>query len=209
MDIKLYEFDQLRDSRYGEILVFRQAHIDVYNTTGLNDCPAGLWDALDVEQLKKEYHAHKVVKNGPHFWMADSMSASFGEIATFGGLQARWAAKLNLRIAVKAAHGSVPYQIFTPKKTQKLVYSAGKPVFELIDPGGNAYVLQAHDEQFRMETLANLGEQMHKVPNGWQYRARTLTEDLVLDLGPGQTVYAVGDEFLQYYTRIPKADGPV
>jgi hypothetical protein len=27
-------------------------------------------------------------------------------------------------------------------------------------------------------------------------------EDLVLDLGPDKTIYAVGDEFHQYYTRI-------
>ncbi len=45
---------------------------------------------------------------------------------------------------------------------------------------------------------------MEKLPEGWQYRTRTPTEDLVLDLGPDQTIYAVGDEWLQYYTRIPE-----
>ena len=204
MDVTLYEFDAMRDSRYGEILLFKQAHIDVYNTTPVNDCPGELWDALDVEQLKKEHHAHKVIKNGPHFWMQDSMSASFGETASFGGLEAKWAAKLGLGIALKAARGGVPYKIFTPKKTQKLVYSAGKPVYELVDPEGHAYVLQAHDHRFSIEELANLGEQMKELPAGWQYRTRDLTEDLVLDLGPDQTIYAVGDEWLQYYTRIPE-----
>ena len=33
---------------------------------------------------------------------------------------------------------------------------------------------------------------------------RVLTEDLVLDLRADQTTYAVGDEFHQYYTRIPE-----
>jgi hypothetical protein len=204
MDVSLYKFDNLRDSRYGEILVFRQAHIDVYNTTGVNDCPPSLWDALDLEQLKKEQRAHKVIKNGPHYWMPDSMSASFGPTFSFGGLQARWAAKLDLHIALKAVHGSVPYQIFTPKKTQTLIYSAGKPVYELIDPDGNAYVLQAHDQRFPMASLANLGQQLHKMPDGWRYRTRTPAQDLILDLGPEQKIYAVGDEFLQYYTRIPE-----
>jgi hypothetical protein len=41
-----------------------------------------------------------------------------------------------------------------------------------------------------------------QLPKGWQYRTRALTEDLVLDLGPDKTIYAVGDEFHQYYTRI-------
>jgi hypothetical protein len=63
-------------------------------------------------------------------------------------------------------------------------------------------VLQAHDAQFPIESLAKLGEQMKQLPKGWQYRTRALTEDLVLDLGPDKTIYAVGDEFHQYYTRI-------
>jgi hypothetical protein len=42
------------------------------------------------------------------------------------------------------------------------------------------------------------------LPKGWKYGTRTPTEDLVLDLGPDQTIYAVGDEFHQYYTRIRK-----
>ncbi len=203
MDTPQYQFDSTRDMRYGEILVFKQAHIDVYNTTGVNDCPAELWDALDPEKLKKEYHAHKVIKNGPHYWMMDSMTAEFGETASFEGLDARWAAKLGFHIAIKAAHGSVPYKVFEPKKTQKLVYSAGKPVYELVDPDGKAYVLQAHDEAHPIESLAELGEQMKQLPEGWQYRTRTLTADLVLDLKPDQTIYAVGDEFLQYYTAPP------
>src|SRR5258705_106059 len=89
-----------------------------------------------------------------------------------------------------------------PKKTQRMVYAKGKSVFELIDPDGHIYVLQAHDAQFPIESLAKLGEQMKQLPKGWQYRTRALTEDLVLDLGPDKTIYAVGDEFHQYYTRI-------
>jgi hypothetical protein len=33
-----------------------------------------------------------------------------------------------------------------------------------------------------MESLAKLGERLKKLPEGWQYRSRILTEDLVLDL---------------------------
>ena len=85
-----------------------------------------------------------------------------------------------------------------------MVYSKGKPVYELVDPDGKIYVLQARKEQVPMESLATLGQQMKQLPTGWQYRTRILTEDVVLDLGPGQTIYAVGDEFHQYYTRIPE-----
>ncbi len=53
-----------------------------------------------------------------------------------------------------------------PKKTQRMVYAKGKSVFELIDPDGHNYVLQAHDAQFPIESLAKLGEQMKQLPKG-------------------------------------------
>ena len=84
------------------------------------------------------------------------------------------------------------------------MYSKGKPVFELVDPDGHVYVLQARNHEFPISSLAALGDKMEKLPAGWQYRTRVLTEDLVLDLTPDETIYAVGDEFHQYYTRIPK-----
>jgi hypothetical protein len=200
------ELTNVRDLRFGEILVVKPSGIEVYNTTGLNDCPPELWNALDLEALKKQFGALKVEKNGPHYWMMDSQTVSFGEKVSFGGLEARWAATLVPAMVRKAAQGSEPYKVFTPKKTQKMVYSKGKPVYELVDPDGNVYVMQAHDERFPMESLSKLGEQLKKLPQGWQYRTRVLTEDLVLDLGPDQTIHAVGDELHQYYTRIPKAN---
>ena len=118
-------------------------------------------------------------------------------------MDARWAATLNPAV-VKTLEEAEPYKVFTPKKTQKMLYAKGKPVFELVDPDGNIYVLQAHGGEFPMESLPKLGDRMKKLPQGWQYRTRTLTEDLVLDLGPDNTIYAVGDEFAQYYTRIPE-----
>jgi hypothetical protein len=43
-----------RDMRFGEILVVTKKGIEIYNTTGLNDCPPELWNALDVEKIKKD-----------------------------------------------------------------------------------------------------------------------------------------------------------
>jgi hypothetical protein len=202
--VKAYTFTDTRDMRFGEILVVKASGIDIYNTTGLNDCPPELWNTLDLDLLARQFGALQIQKNGPHFWMMDSQTVSFGETASFGGLEARWAATLDPAVVQRAAQGSAPYTVFMPKKTQKMVYSKGKPVYELVDPDSHIYVLQAHDEQFPMDSLAQLGQQMKKLPVGWQYRTRNLTEDLVLDLGPDQTIHAVGDEFHQYYTRIPE-----
>jgi hypothetical protein len=202
-DLKAYTINDTRNMRFGEILIAKVDGIEVYNTTGLNDCPAELWKALDLEKIKKQYGALKVELNGPHYWMMDSQTVSFGEKASFGALDARWVARLPLLTALEASKGSEPYKIFEPKKTQKMVYDKGKPVYEIVDSDGHVYVLQAHEEQFPLESLPQLGEKLTKLPKGWQFRTRTLTEDLVLDLKPNETIYAIGDEYHQYYTRIP------
>jgi hypothetical protein len=203
--VRSYTVTETRNLRFGEILVVTEKGIEIYNTTGLNECPDDLWDALDLDKLKRQFGALKVEKNGPHYWMMDSQTVSFGEKASFGGLEARWAATLDPAVAQKAAQGSEPYKVFSPKKTQQMVYSKGKPIYELVDPDGNIYVMQARDERFPLESLPKLGEQLKKLPKGWEYRTRILAEDLVLDLGPDRAIYAVGDEFHQYYTRIPMA----
>jgi hypothetical protein len=190
--------------RFGEILVIKANAIDIYNTTGLNDCPASLWDGLNTEALAKQFGALAIQKNGPHYWMMDSQTLSLGETVSFGGLEARWGATVDPAVVKQAAKGTVPYTVFNPKKTQKMVYAKGKLVYELIDPDGHVYVLQAREERFPMESLTTLGQQLKMLPPGWQFRTRTLTEDLVLDLRADQTIYGVGDEFHQYWMRIPK-----
>lgn len=204
--VKPYTFTNTRNMRFGEILVIKPSGVDIYNTTGLNDCPAKLWDHLDVEQLKKEFGAVAIQKNGPHYWMMDSQTVAFGATASFQGLEARWGARLDPAMVSKASKGSEPYRIFNPRKTQKMLYAKGKPVYELVDPDGHSYVLQAREEEFPIDSLAALGERMKQLPKGWQYRTRILSEDLVLDLKADQTIYGVGDEFHQYYTRIPKPE---
>ncbi len=199
---KPYTFSNTRDMRFCEILVAKKSGIEVYNTTGVSDCSPELWNAMDLESLQKQFGALKIEKNGPHFWMMDSQTVSFGAEASFGGINARWAAKLDPALIEKQASGTEPYKVFTPKKTQTMIYAKGKPVYELIDPDGNVYVLQAHEEQFPIASLDKLGEQL-KLPTGWQYRSRILTDDLVMDLGPDKTIYAVGDQYHQYWTRIP------
>lgn len=200
-----YTVTGTRNMRFGEILVVRANGIDIYNTTGLNDCPAALWDGLNSEALAKQLGALAIQKNGPHYWMMDSQTLWFGETVSFGGLEARWGATVDPAVVRLAAKGTVPYTVFNPKKTQRMVYAKGKLVYELVDPDGHVYVLQAREERFPIESLAMLGQQLKMLPRGWQFRSRTLSDDLVLDLREDQAIYGVGDEFHQYWMRNPKS----
>lgn len=64
-------------------------------------------------------------------------------------------------------------------------------------PRGNC-TRQAHEEQFPVASLDKLGDQL-KLPAGCKFRPQVLTDDLVLDLGPGKTFYPAGDEYHQYF----------
>lgn len=202
--LKQATFADTRNMRFCEILIAKPTGIEVYNTTGVSDCAADLWNSLDTEALQKKYGAMKVEKNGPHFWMMDSQTVAVGEEASFGGIAARWVARLNPEILKTAATGIAPYHVFMPKKTQKMVYAKGKTAYELVDPDGNVYVLQAHEEQFPVDTLDKLGDKL-KLPDRWKFRTQVLTDDLVMELTPDADIYAIGDEYHQYWTRIPKA----
>jgi hypothetical protein len=202
-EVKSVAVDNARDMRFCEILIVKPEGIDVYNTTGVSDCPANLWDSLDIDAIKTQYGAQAVQKNGPHFWMMDSQTFAAGEDATFGGIAARWVARLDPKIVAGASSGSVPYKVFNPKKTQKMVYAQGRPVYELVDPDGNVFVLQAHEEQFPIDSLATLGDDL-KLPEGWQFRTQVLEADLIMNLTPDMQISAVGDEYHQYWTQIPR-----
>jgi hypothetical protein len=84
----------------------------------------------------------------------------------------------------------------------KMVYAKGKPDYELVATEEHVYVLQVDEERFPRLSLPHLGEQLKQLPNGWTFRTRILAEGLALDLHSDKTIYAVGDEFHQYYTRI-------
>jgi hypothetical protein len=81
-------------------------------------------------------------------------------------------------------------------------FDAGKPVYELVDPEGKAYVLQAYcisvDPHMSEETLLTLGDRL-QMPEGWTYRVRILEEELVIDT-TDHVATVLQDEFENSYT---------
>jgi hypothetical protein len=89
-------------------------------------------------------------------------------------------------------------------RTKDWVFLAGKPVYELISPKGQVYVMQSYsqivDPNLRYSDLAALGSRL-KPPKGWQYRSRTLTADLVAQ-SRGEA-HIIQDELQNTYQRLP------
>ena len=71
----------LFSTRYCEVLLPEVAGdtaiISVFNTVGLNECPAELWDALDTEQIAEAQEVFLAVLNGPRFWTIDRAAGIF------------------------------------------------------------------------------------------------------------------------------------
>src|SRR3954465_478905 len=175
----------LHDARYCEILVLRgtppSATVTVWNTIGLNRCPAKWWGGCDAGTLARELGATFVVLNGPRHFLMDSATAATGRVRSFHGMRMRQVATIPIRSASELVQ--TPYTDRTIKRTNTWRWNRGRTVFELVAPGGDVYVMQSYaqikDPSLRLWSLGSLGKRL-KPPRGWHYRAQKLRRPLVL-----------------------------
>ena len=177
-----------RDTRYGEVIaVFARDGgfaAEVYGTQMLNDCPAELWDTLDATTIAEELGALAVKLNGPRHWTLDGFGTKVEVVEPvlrdFNGLGTRRIAVVELGETPSVT----PYTENHVNRGAVFFFDAGKPVFELVDPDGTAYVMQAYcisvDPTIDLDSLPNLGDRL-ALPEGWTYRTRVLDSELVID----------------------------
>jgi len=202
--------DNMRGARYGEIFVIT-GHLNhirgsVYNTLGLNDCPQEQWNALDPDEIKKEANARAIVMNGPRYFLMDKSKIALenpGDVASFGGLQFRKLA--TIRIPLTSMIGGIkrkPYTEHTIERSTTYVFSAGKPVYELVAPDGTVYVMQSYaqivDPTLSETSLATLASRL-TLPEQWHYRVRTLDQEYVMQ-ATGE-VQVIQDDLENTYQR--------
>lgn len=181
-------FPDMRGVRYGEVLAvfLRDAGLqaEVYGTQMLNDCPQDLWDGLDPASIAEELGAVFVKLNGPRYWVLDGIGPKVAVVEPvlrdFNGLTMR-------RIAVVDLGDNPAQTPYTERKVDRgatFFFDAGKPVYELVDRDGQAFVMQAYcvgvDPTLTEDDLAGLGERL-ALPGGWTYRIRVLDENLTVD----------------------------
>jgi hypothetical protein len=200
---------ELRNVRYCEVIPVtrkgRTLTAWVYNTLGLNDCPAAEWDALTEDEINEEYGSVAAKLNGPRYWVLDKLvgsgSTTTGEKFTFGGIEMELRAKLE----TKLREGTVGEEFYVPNQVQRdtvYLYRAGKPVYELTSPEGDVYTMQSYaqikDKNLTIDDLASLESKL-ALPEGWTYTTRTLTEDF--ELNSGGLAYVVNDDLYNSYQR--------
>jgi hypothetical protein len=181
------EVTGVRDRRYCEIFVVRRTGLkleaDVYNTLGLNDCPQAQWAAIDPAKLKNERDAFTIVMNGPRHFVMDRIviERQAQSPAGFQGLTMNLVAVLHF--PWRDLVHRTPYTELKVSRRTRFTFDAGEPVYELISPSGDVYVMQSYSEivdpSQRMADLQNLGSRL-KLPAGWTFRTRILSAPLTV-----------------------------
>ena len=196
----------MRGVRYGEVLAVmsrdEKLQADVYGTQMINDCPAELWDTLNADEIAKDMGALFVKLNGPRYWMLDGLGTKVAFVEPvmreFNGLMMRRIATVDLG----DTPSTVPYQERFVNRGAVFFWNAGSVIYELVNPEGKAYVMQAYcigvDPTINQGNLANLGERL-SLPEGWTYRSRILDEELVVDT-TDHIATVLQDEFENTYT---------
>lgn len=205
--------NHMYNQRYCEYLIVTGAlptlSATIWNTFGLDDCPAALWTATDVSALKTEFGALRVVLNGPRYWLMERGSITLqsgskdglGTVRSFAGLRMRAVATVQVPIT-NGVPGSSPYNEVTVNRRNTFVWSHRNPVHELLAPNGRVYVMQSYsqivDPSLTLAQLPGLGSRL-KLPPGWRYRTRWLSHDLALSTTGEATV--VQDDLQNTYQR--------
>ena len=198
--------DGMRGVRYGEVLaVFLRdtgLEAEVYGTQMLNDCPQELWETLDADTIAKDMGAVFAKLNGPRYWLLDGLGSKVAVVdpvfKEFNGIQMRRIATIPLGADFAAG----AYVVRNVNRGAVFFWDAGKPIYELVDPDGRPFVMQARcigvDPGMTEDSLATLGDRL-ALPAGWMYRSRVLDSELVIDTS-ATLATVVQDEFENTYT---------
>jgi hypothetical protein len=199
----------MHDARYCEILELRGtppgAEVLVWNTLGLNDCPADWWEGLDPKRIADERGDTLVVLNGPRHFLMDSSRAKTGPVRSFEGERLRQVAKLP--IDTWADLQQTTYTERTVERSNTWHWREGRRVFELLAPNGSTYLMQSYsqmvDPDLTRRDLGSLGRRLD-LPQGWRYRVRKLKRPLTLRSKRSTTI--LQDDLKNTYQRLPRTD---
>src|SRR5215469_123143 len=182
--------DNLRGYAQGEIFLLKRAdeHLDamVYNTTGFGPVPADKFEAIDVARLAAETGSDVAWKNPRRFWMMDAAMVSLvGEPRELQGLMFNLMARMQMPAGFdpRQDQSAMAYRPMQIRRVSKYEFLSGRPVFLLRSPQRITWVMQTFtdhiDHDLRESDLPGLAARL-ALPDGWQYKAATLSQDLTI-----------------------------
>lgn len=185
----------IRDQRYCEVdLIYRGGEVEVYNTFGVNDCPAQCWDGLtpsEIVRLMREEGKSDVIAavlNGPRYWTIDAVEAGSEppEPTRIGCFSGRLVASIPLEGA--------PPPVYTEQainRTTTYTFLAHTQMFFLTNPQGERYIMQSYSQQvdpsLTLAQLPSIGDIL-QLPDGWKYQVGSCDRDLTVSTIGNQAI---------------------
>jgi len=214
--------DNMHGKHHAEVLTMKRdpdgpgGAGNYYNSLGLVDDVSdeefdARFRALDPEKLRKEYGGDAVRFNGPRRALMDRLTGvafDGGKLSMLGTIPMyMYGLFVVPDFDAFVAGKQTPYHETVSKRTTTWFFEAGTEVYELVSPTGSVFVMQSAslrvDPDNTVDKLPTLGERL-TLPEGWQFRVRTLKEELVMaatyDSDPPNTI--VLDEFENNYQRL-------
>jgi len=196
--------------RYCEILLVTIGEglsVDVYGTQRVNLCPQEQWEAIDRSSVASDFGVAVAAFNGPRFfvvdWTSNGEGLGGGDSVYFGELEMKFLT--TVEPSADAAIGDNAYKVARVARDNIWHFVAGRRIYELEDPDGRQYVMQAFsravDPDLELTDLAFLGDRL-ALPPGWSFSTRVLIETLEVPAVDG-TAEVVQDELENTYQWIP------
>lgn len=169
-----------------------------------DSAPQASVEALNMEEIKKQYGVLGASLNGPKIWTPDWFETEVGVVRQFGGMQLPSTAQLNLGRNVNVGDVN-PYEPLTIARKSAISWNKGTVVMLLDDAAGNTWIMKGFQlglkpkrtyEEFMQAGPANF----KKLPPGWKARVVTLKEDN-LEIPEGGVAMIMSDEFFNVYDR--------
>lgn len=190
-----------------------------FNSLGVvDDVPDEEFDArfraLDAQTLQQQYGGDAIRFNGPRRFLGNRYTAQAfdgGRDSMLGPIPMKLYGTFVVPNFDAFVSGTqAPYRETVSRRTTTWFFDAGAEVYELVTPEGTVFVMQSAslmiDPENTVDKLPTLGERL-SLPEGWQFRVRTLEADLVMaahyDDDPPNTI--VLDEFENNYQRLRTA----
>lgn len=207
-DTKTLKAENLMGTQYTEVLpvwgnaITKDLTAGVYNTLTLNNPDSTgntstdeLVAKIDLDKVKKDCEALKVILNGPRVWTVDWIEVNAGAIRNFDGLDAYWVMWFQIP---KGFEGSEdPYQRMEGTRDTHMGIKAGSGACILDDPDGTTWVMKSmgrilYPEQ-KFEDLKDLGSKL-TLPEGWTWRYEILEKELVFQPDQGKAWITQDDQ---------------
>jgi hypothetical protein len=203
----------LRNVRYCEIFFYTKTDSGVdatlYGTWGLDTgCPADKFNALNADELAKQYGVDQVYLNGIRNWTLDQnvLRNVKPKVKSIGGIDVRQGATFQT-----SGKQLPPYTEQTIDRNSQWWYEQGKPVYLLINHNDNKwYVMQSYsqivDKNQKESDLMSLGSRLDDLPDGWEYKISILTKNLALP-SVDDKAHIIQDKYLNTYMLLTDDNG--